>query len=246
VASSTATRIPRSPTSSRARTFADPHHSWDLFEIAACATGTLRAEAARLDAEQSVRGIDALDELALHAVIRAGIAGLCPVLAEQRYPEARGRARRTEGPRCDIIVLPRGGAPHLIDPLEAGTLFGEAGVEPCEALWLEVKGVWHHAIIDGIARPDPAYSAQITRHIVADARKLAAASGLAWAAVLVAAFHAERAIADHDLARGLMRIASLGLGAGSPILDRFAITDRIGNGVCTVALIPVRDRPPLG
>jgi hypothetical protein len=178
-------------------------------------------------------------------VIRAGIAGRYPVLAEQRYPEARGRARRTEGPRCDIVVVPGGGAPHLIDPLEAGTLFGGAGVEPADALWIEVKGVWHHAIIDGIARPDPAYSAQITRHIAADARKLAAAPGLAWAAVLVVAFHADRAIADHDVAAGLSRVAAMGLGAGSPILDCFAITDRIGNGVCTVVLLPVRDRPPL-
>lgn len=232
---------------SRARTSSDGASTvtWDLFEVCGLVTAALRAEASRLDSEQSVRGIDALDELSLHAVVREGIAVRYPVLAEQRYPEARTRVRRTEGPRCDIVVVPRGGAPHLIDPLEAGTLFGEAGVDPRDALWLEVKGVWHHAIIDGIGRPDPSYTAQIIRLIAADARKLAAAPDLASAAVLVVAFHADRAIADHDLAPGLMRVASLGLGAGSPILDRFAITDRIGNGVCTVALIPVRDRPPM-
>ena len=231
--------------SSRARTSGDPGVNWDLFEIASLAAGALRAEAARIDEEQAALGIDALDELALHDLLRRGIGERYAVLAEQRYPIGRGRSRRTEGERCDIVVLPEGAdaAPHLTDPLEVGTLFQGRGIDPRQALWIEVKGVWHHALTDGIARPNPAYTSQLTRLVAADLRKLRAEQGIDWAAMMVIAFHESAAIADHDLAAWREAMALRGLMPAAPIMERFAITERIGNAVCSVVVAPVRDQP---
>lgn len=219
--------------------------NWDLFEIASLAVGALRAEAARIDQEQAALGIDAMDELALHDLLRRGIGDRYPVLTEQRYPVARGRTRRSEGERCDIVVVPQGTgeAPHLTDPLDVGTLFQGRGIDPREALWIEVKGVWHHALTDGIARPNPAYTAQLTRLVAADLRKLRAEQGIDWAAMMVVAFHESAAIADHDLAAWREAMALKGLMPAAPIIERFAITERIGNGVCSVVVSTVRNQP---
>lgn len=238
--------------SSRARTSGErAYHSgviWDLFEIASLAAAGLRAEAERLDADQAVTGIDALAELPLHALIRAGIASRYPVAAEQRYPVARGRKRRSEGERCDIVVLPpdAGPSPHLTDPLDVGTLFQGRGIDPRDALWVEVKGVWHHAMTDGIARPNPTYTSQLTRLIAGDLRKLAAETAIDWAAMLIVAFHESAVIAEHDLGVWRNTMAAKGLMPSAPIIERFGITDRIGNSVCSIVIAPVRDRPMMG
>jgi hypothetical protein len=218
---------------------------WDAFEVASVARDALRSEADRADLEQAVRGLDALDELAIHAVLRTGFAARYPVLSEQRYPASRGRKRRSEGERCDIVVLPQGTpAPgHLTDPLDAGTLFAGAGVDPREALWIEVKGVWHHAMIDGVARPNPGYVTQLTRLITGDLRKLAADEALDWTTMVIVAFHRDREAADRDLTVWREKLTVQGLVRATPIMERFPITDRIGNGVCTVIVVPVRERP---
>lgn len=219
--------------------------NWDLFEIAGLCARGIRAEDARLAAEHAVRGVDALDELALQVLVRGGIAARYPVVAEQRYPAARARRRRSEGERCDIVVVPgdAGDGAHLIDPLEAGTLFAGRGVDPRDALWMEVKCVWQHAICDGVARANPAYATQLVRLTAADVRKLAREDGVSWAAVVVVAFHATAAVAEHDLGVWRARMIEQGWAGGAPIVERFAITDRIGNGVCSVVVAPVRERP---
>lgn len=219
--------------------------NWDLFEIAELCARGIREEDARLSAEQAVRGVDALDEVAVQALVRDGIALRYAVAAEQRYPVARARRRRSEGERCDIVVLPgdAGDGAHLIDPMEAGTLFAGRGVHPRDALWLEVKCVWQHAICDGVARANPAYATQLVRLTGADVRKLAREDGLSWAAVVIVAFHATAAVAEHDLGVWRARMIEQGLSGGTPIVERFAIADRIGNGVCSVVVAPVRERP---
>jgi len=217
---------------------------WDVFEIASMARDALHDSARRADEEQAVRGIDALDELALHAELRVGLGRNYPVLAEQRYPASRGRKRRSEGERCDIVLLPQGAAVpgHLTDPLDAGTLFQGAGVDPRDALWIEVKGVWHHAVIDGVGRPNPAYASQLTRLVPSDLRKLAADESLDWAAMVVIAFHQDSAVADHDLSVWREKLAFTGVARATPIIERFGIADRIGNSVCSVVVVPVRER----
>lgn len=229
----------------RAHVRAYPARMWDVFEVASLARDALCGEARRADEEQAVRGLDALDELSLQGVLRRGFEARFPVLAEQRYPASRGRKRRSEGERCDIVLLPRitGGPGCLTDPLEAGTLFQGVGVDPCDAMWIEVKGVWQHAMIDGVARPNPGYAGQLTRLIGPDLRRLASDDGLHWTAMVVVAFHQTGAIADHDLSAWRDQLAKKGLMPMSPITERFSITDRIGNAVCTVVVVPVRERP---
>lgn len=214
---------------------------WRLDDIcAACADG-LRAEAERLDHEQSPYGLDARDELALHPLVRAGLAraGL-GVHAEQRYPGHRARARRSEGDRCDIVLTERPGQ-HLLDPLAAGTLFGDRGVEAGEALWVEVKAVHQFAIAPtGAAGPNPGYGALLLGPAMADVRKLASEGAIARAALLLVMFCADEATARHDLAAWMHRCLDKGLPVQSPATEVFAVTDRIGNGVCLVALVGVR------
>lgn len=213
---------------------------WSLAEICALAADALRAEAARLDEEQSPYGVDARDEVALHAVLRAGFerAGL-GALAEQRYPASRFRPRRSEGERCDIVLTPAPGQ-TLIDPLLADTLFANEGVDPAAALWLEVKTAHQFALIDGVAGPSPRYAAQLLTEATADVRKISRETGARFAAVLLILFTERDDIARHDLEAWLSRCLDRRLPVESPVAERFPIADRLGNGVCTIALTRVR------
>ena len=62
-------------------------NGYSVPDIADAVEDALRAEADRYDREQSVRGLDALDELSLHPVLAEGLgrAGF-GVYPEQHYP----------------------------------------------------------------------------------------------------------------------------------------------------------------
>lgn len=212
---------------------------WDRRVIVESLAQGLRAEQEYLDAEQSVRGVDALDELALHRLLLRGLvdAGL-GALSEQRFPAVAGRRRRSEGARCDIVVTEApGGA--LVDPLQSDTLFAGEGVDPGEAFWIEVKIAAQHAVIEGVGRPNPRYSAQLLTGVVRDVRRLAAESGIAHGAACAVVFIEDAAIAEHDVAACAHRCLDKGLTISAPVTESFPITDRIGNGLCCVALFPV-------
>jgi hypothetical protein len=212
-----------------------------------CARGarSLEDAAARADEAQGVVGIDALDELRLHGVLRDGLAGPgVGVLAEQRYPGARSRRRRSEGERCDIVLTrePDPARNRLVDPLDAGTLFEGRGVEPEDALWIEVKVAWRHAIIDGSARADPRYAPTLRRASAADLRKLAADARIRHAALLMVVFAPDEEIARTDAAtwRGLASVE--GWPVGGVHEAGFPIADRIGNGWTHLVLAGVARR----
>jgi hypothetical protein len=228
--------------SSRARTSSDTDRavtSWDWDGLCGSAAAALRAESDRLDLEQAVLGLDALDELALHPLLRAGLASTgCTVLAEQRYPDVRARRRRSEGERCDIVLLDGAEHPQLIDPLEEGTLFASLGAAPDAALWIEVKVAAQCALIDGIARPNPRYNSVLLRDVPADARKLHKDEHIRSGAALVVVFNADAETAAHDLEAWRVRTLERGVPLTTPFQRQFTITDRIGNGVCTVLLAP--------
>lgn len=217
--------------------------AWDYSHIVELAAGGLESEARRLALEQSVRGIDALNEVLLHPLLRAGIAtGPYLVLAEERYPPSRSRKRRSEGERCDIVVIDTRDVPeahHLVDPLAAGTLFGSRGADPEQALWIEAKVVHQWMLFDGGIRANPAYSSLLLREATSDVRKLSKEPGIVAAAVLIVMFTDTAATADHDLGEWHKRCVLMGLPVSSPFLKRFVVTDRLGNGCCSVALAPV-------
>ncbi|MEO1128217.1 MAG: hypothetical protein AAFX05_00750 [Planctomycetota bacterium] len=214
--------------------------TWDWDGLCSAAAAALQAEADRLDLEQAVLGLDAFDELALHPLLRAGLASTgCAVLAEQRYPDGRARRRRSEGERCDIVLLDDAEHARLLDPLEEGTLFASLGASPDDALWIEVKVAAQSAVIDGIARPNPRYSSVLLRDVPADARKLHKDQHVRWAAALIVVFNADAETAAHDVESWRARILERNVPLATPFQRTFSLTDRIGNGVCTVLLAPV-------
>lgn len=210
-----------------------------LEDIADAIAGALRGAARRADEEQAPLGIDALDELAihplLHAAFRAAGFGVHP---EQRYPAERGRAKRTEGERCDIVLTGRPDE-HLLDPLASGTLFGDRGVPPGEALWLEVKVIGQFHVSGGVGRANPQYSGRLLGEVMRDVKKLAADEAIARAALALVLFNADEAVARHDLDAWFRRAIRDALPVAAPIVRRFPIADRIGNACGTVALFGV-------
>ena len=212
---------------------------WDLGLILSACAHALQEVARSLDEEQAALGIDALDELEIHPILRNGLtdAGF-GVLAEQRYPQAGSRPKRSEGDRCDIVLTDQPGE-HLIDPLASHTLFGGRGVESEAALWIEIKVVGQFSVIDDMARANPGYSAGLLSLLMADVRKLAADDRIAHGAALLVLFNSDESVAEHDLAQWTRTAIEKGLPISSPLCERFAISDRIGNGVATVALVQV-------
>ena len=214
---------------------------WDAHRAHELMVEALARESKRSAREQSHLGLDALDELALHPILEHGLGGEWSALREQRYPGESKKSRRSEGERCDLVLLDaRADAPHLIDPLTSGTLFADKGVEPSEAIWLEVKAVGQFAIFeDDYARPNPRYSSQLLQDVPRDVKKLSSDAHIRRAGVAVVHFSAGEEIATNDLRAMTDRLYEKSLAVSSPILGSFEIPDHIGNTLCTLALIPV-------
>ena len=204
-------------------------------EIADALEAALRAEADRYDREQSVSGLDALDELSLHPVLAEGFsrAGY-GAFGEQHYPTAGRRRRDNEGERCDLVLTP--GGRELHDPGREPTLFDPPdAVALGEAFWLEVKVVCQFTP-EG---PNQRYASQLLATVGEDVTKLSRNRGIRHAGLLIILFAEDRSTAEHDLAQWLDRCLQRGLPVGSPSMRTFGITDRLGNGVCAVTLYPV-------
>lgn len=183
------------------------------------------------------------------------LAAADPVTGE--LPDPRDRMR------CDLVLTPAPGL-KLGDPLAlvkttrarkqqaAGTLFAaveaaESPPEPAsdscppeEAFWLEVKLVGQFTYSAGVAGPNSSYASELTRGPAADIRKLSADGRIRHAAAMVLLFTHDRATAEHDLARMLHRCLDLGLSIAAPLTREVPVTDRIGNNLLTICMIPVR------
>ncbi len=228
---------------------------WDLHHILRTArAGLERASLASVE-EQAVYGIDALCEVDLHPIIADTFrSGGFTAMRERHYPGEPGtRAKYSARRRCDVVLLPQAGQ-HLIDPVAelmqrdkaAGTLFEAgaatvasiAGVRPEDAFWLEVKLVGQYCYTQGVPGPNRAYSSELTNSLYVDLAKISADAALKWSALLLVLFSDTEATAAHDLPVALHRSLDRGYSFRSPITESFDIPDRIGNRVCTVAVIP--------
>ncbi|MFA6044298.1 MAG: hypothetical protein WC718_04890 [Phycisphaerales bacterium] len=234
---------------------ANDDHIWSASDVLAGAGAGLSREAAALEREQAVRGLDALSEVQLHPLLAAGLrdAGL-GVLREQPYPGiVKGPLKRSERSRCDLVLLPRAGL-KLRDPVDelvaadatAGTLFAGLHEPPPpdtlssrDAYWLEVKSVGQHTYTGGVPGPNSSYSGEITRAYADDLAKLAQEAHIVRGGLMVILFTADAATASHDLGIALARAMDKGLPLRSPDTTQFEIADRIGNRWCTVSLIEV-------
>ena len=120
--------------------------------------------------------------------------------------------------------------PTLFDPPDAVALE--------DAFWLEVKVVTQFTT-EG---PNRTYASQFLSAVRQDVTKLTKDEGIVHAGLLIVLFARDERIAEHDLGAWLSRCLDRGLPIGSPSLRRIAITDRLGNGLCTIGVYPVHRR----
>jgi len=208
---------------------------WSVADLADAVESGLRDHMARLDLEQAVHGIDALDELALHPIIARGLAGAgYGVQREQRYPTDRRKRRESEGERCDFVLTPDGRP--LRQPDARATLFEPAdAVELDDAFWLEAKVVAQYTP-EG---PNRNYASQLLSTVRQDVMKLSKDPEILHAGLLIVLFVSEAVVAEHDLGVWQDRCLQRGLPIAVPALRTFTLTDRLGHATCAIAVYPV-------
>lgn len=208
---------------------------WCCATVADAIAAGLEEQARQVEVAQAVRGLDSLDELALHPILRATLtAAGYGVWPEQRYPADRRKKRRSEGERCDLVLTP-GGRPLVVPEAEA-TLFEPTAAVPLgQALWIEVKVVAQH--LEG--GPNGRYATELQQPVRRDVAKLAKDAGIGHAGVLLILFTADRRVADHDLAMWERRCLERGHLVEPPRVRRIDIGDRLNNRLCTIALFSV-------
>ena len=213
-----------------------PRWSWQ--DLADALAAGLERDAAALEAEQAVRGLDAYSELELHPLLLAGLrAGGFGVHPEQRFPRDRIKRRRSEGVRCDVVVTP-GGLPLADGESQLGLFVPTRTVGLEDAIWIEVKAVAQFREL----HPNRAYARALQHPVWKDVEKLAGDPAIVHAAVLLIVFTADAAVADHDLGVWAARASMRGLPLWPRVQRSLAIGDRIGNRRCTLALFPI-ERP---
>jgi len=212
-----------------------PAHTWRWQALADALAAGLQQAAAALELEQAVRGRDAHSELELHPLLHAGLrrAGY-GVAAEVRFPRDRGLRRRREGARCDIVVTPEG-RPLAVPGAQLGLFAAGNAVALTEAAWLEVTVVAQHR--EG--GPNRGYAGALGRPVSRDIDKLAADPALVHAAVVLIVFTADAAVASHDLDVWATNATLRGLRTSPRAQRSLAIGDRLGNRLCTVAVVPL-------
>ncbi len=214
----------------------DESMRWDGHEIVEAVAGHLERLARADDLEQAVYSIDRLEELELHPLIHAGLReagfGTHP---EQRYPSERTGRRKSEGKRCDAVLTPDD--LPLAEPGAEATLFADENAVALEAaFWLEIKTVAQYTTEGPFAR----YGSELLATVSQDIRKLAQDRAIFHAGLLLVLFTESQEIAEHDLQAWYDRVLQRGYPVAPAIRHGFALTDRMGNGWCAVALFPVR------
>lgn len=211
---------------------------WSTADIADAVAAGLKRRAAEENLEQVVYGFDSFDELKLHPLIQQSLrdAGY-GVFAEQRYPSDWELTKQSEGKRCDVVITHDAAGPALRDPRLRGTLFDTLdAVDPEEAYWLEVKTVGQYTT-DG---PFKGYSKELLSPVADDVKKLWSDRLIYHAGLLLLLFTESQATAEHDLIAWHRRCLDRGYPVAAPAARGFALTDRIGNAWCAVAVFGVR------
>jgi hypothetical protein len=154
------------------------------------------------------------------------------------------KARRAEAREIEGTLFEFATTSHLTPGSSAFTADAPhrpSGVPPERAFWLEVKLVAQFCPTDGVPGPNRTYTGEITRNPIADLSKLAGDAHIHHAGLLLIVFTVDEAVARHDLAILAHKLLDRELPITSPVMRSFPITDRIGNTLCTLCLIPVRN-----
>lgn len=204
---------------------------YDLSSLADRLAEALAQAERALALEQAVYGLDAKDELSLHAILAEHLRRDYEVAREIPYPSSVG-AKRTHRLRCDLVISPKD-CPLKLD-FAPETLFDPAGqCPPQEALWLEVKVAYQFR--EGGAR-HTGYGAQWRTAVVEDLRKMETDPLIREAALVLIVFNESSEILDKDLDLFETVLAEKEVLAGFRQVRSFPITERIGHRLCTVAL----------
>lgn len=177
---------------------------------------------------------------------------------QHTLPDPRDRQR------CDLVITPRPGQALSDEVREKkaerkrqdevrGTLFESLaprpveleaaetrGVPPEAAMWIEVKAVSQFDLSSGVPGFARSYASGLVKSLAGDLKKLESDPRVHRGAVLLVLFTMDRTTADHDLPLALHRCLDKGLSIGSPIIERFPITDRLGNALCSVCLVEMK------
>ncbi|MEO0715504.1 MAG: hypothetical protein AAFY58_00790, partial [Planctomycetota bacterium] len=183
------------------------------------------------------------------------------VFREGLYPDQSGRERKrgvkdSARERCDL-VLAEAEATRIRDDVEVGRRIAAAedglfaavaareeperpeGVEPGDAMWVEVKVVGQHCYEAGVPGPNRTYAGELLA-AGRDAKKLGTARGLVHGAVMLVLFAADEVVARHDLGAALHRWMDRDWPVSQAAIEVRPIVDRIGNGVLAVMVVRVR------
>ena len=210
---------------------------WDFSTVADRLEGVLRQAEADLRLEQAVYGLDAQDELALHALLAKGLAAHYEVAREVHYPSSFGK-KLTHRQRCDLVLSPRGrplrldsAPPSLFDPPNMS--------EPADALWLEVKVAYQFR--EGGVRHG-GYGAQWRTKVVEDLRKMEAEEKIHEAGLVLLVFNESGEILEKDLQLFEDVLAQKEVLAGFRHVRSVEIWERMGHRLCTAAVWPTIQR----
>ena len=210
---------------------------WDFSTLADHLAEVIQKAEDSLRLEQAVYGIDAREELALHALLADGLSAHYEVAREVHYPSSRGN-KLTHRQRCDLVLTPRG-HPLRLDSAPP-TLFDPPNpCDPADALWLEVKAAYQFR--EGNVR-HTGYAGQRTTNIVADLRKMEAEELIREAGLLLIVFTESAEVIEKDLDLFESVLTMKEVLAGFRKVRSIPILDRMGHSLCSVALWPTIQR----
>ena len=216
---------------------ADVGLNWDFSTLTDQLGAVISQAEADLRLEQAVYGLDAKDELTLHALLAEGLRRHYEVAREVHYPSSAGK-KLTHRQRCDLVISPKGRSLKL-DSAPA-TLFDAPDLcAPGDALWLEVKVAYQYR--EGGARHG-GYGPQWRGGVVEDLRKMEAEEKIREAGLVLIVFNESSEILEKDLQLFENVLAEKEVLAGFRHVRSVPILERMGHRLCTAAVWPTIQR----
>jgi hypothetical protein len=210
---------------------------WDLSDLVDRLQGAVLAVEGELRAEQAVRGLDVMDEIALQGLIAQRLGAFYSVAREVHYPSTAGK-KLTHRQRCDVVLTPLGRELRL--DRNPATLFDPPDLaSPEEGLWVEVKVAYQFR--EGGVRHG-GYGGQWRNAVVDDLRKMEAEPRILEAALVLIVFNESAEILEKDLELFEMVLAQKEVLAGYRLVRSVEILERIGHRLCTIAVWPTIQR----
>ena len=187
--------------------------------------------------EQAVYGLDAMDEVSLHALLAGRLTRHYEVAREVHYPSS-ALAKRSHRLRCDLVLTPKN-CPLRLDTVEPSLFDPARQSNPSDALWLEIKVAYQFR--EGGVR-HTGYSPQWRSAVVEDLRKIEQDPLIHEAALVLIVFNESAEILEKDLDLLETVLAEKEVLAGFRQVRSISILERIGHRLCTVALWPTIQR----